>query len=317
MLSIIIDLIQFIETALLFSIALFCIFIYIKTRDSFIGRVLGLILPTSFYFVISYSYSYFSKYFEMYYAHKKITASIGWVSYFFAIFTIVIITLSIITVYRYGLSLLPVPNKRKKTGIISIIPVAIAFLIISLFLTTLDTIDNPIDTLPKVIWDVYPVGSLPSFILAVVLLFYLKKIKAEGKQLRLARFFLISFLPQAVYTALDFVFLQQYTFQFTHISYLVFSLSSFYYISSHYFQSYESTVDISFERSSFINSNNFSSREIELLELLIKGRTNSEIAELLHISINTVKSHIKNIYRKSSVTNRVQLLHKIREFPKK
>jgi LuxR family maltose regulon positive regulatory protein len=47
-------------------------------------------------------------------------------------------------------------------------------------------------------------------------------------------------------------------------------------------------------------------RELEVLRLLAAGRTNREIAQALYISINTVKSHLKNVYAKLEVGNRRQ-----------
>ncbi|HVU69088.1 MAG TPA: LuxR C-terminal-related transcriptional regulator, partial [Ktedonobacteraceae bacterium] len=47
-------------------------------------------------------------------------------------------------------------------------------------------------------------------------------------------------------------------------------------------------------------------QEQRVLALLIAGRTNPEIAQELIISINTVKGHVKNLYRKLDVTNRVE-----------
>jgi LuxR family maltose regulon positive regulatory protein len=40
------------------------------------------------------------------------------------------------------------------------------------------------------------------------------------------------------------------------------------------------------------------------LQLLTDGQTNHEIAQALHVSINTVKTHLKNIYGKLGVHNR-------------
>lgn len=45
-------------------------------------------------------------------------------------------------------------------------------------------------------------------------------------------------------------------------------------------------------------------REIELLYWMAAGRSNTEMAELLHISNNTVRYHLKNVYKKLDVTNK-------------
>jgi DNA-binding NarL/FixJ family response regulator len=48
-------------------------------------------------------------------------------------------------------------------------------------------------------------------------------------------------------------------------------------------------------------------REAEVLDLLQTGRSNAEIAELLQVSIETVRSHARRIYRKLGVTTRREL----------
>ncbi|WP_337184975.1 response regulator transcription factor [Shinella sp.] len=47
-------------------------------------------------------------------------------------------------------------------------------------------------------------------------------------------------------------------------------------------------------------------REVEILDLLCKGTQNKLIAYRLKLSENTVKAHIRNIYRKLRVTNRTE-----------
>lgn len=47
-------------------------------------------------------------------------------------------------------------------------------------------------------------------------------------------------------------------------------------------------------------------RELFVLRLVANGASNSEIAETLSISINTVKSHLKNILEKLQLENRTQ-----------
>lgn len=49
-----------------------------------------------------------------------------------------------------------------------------------------------------------------------------------------------------------------------------------------------------------------SEREWEVLALLAEGLPNSQIAHRLHISSNTVKFHLQNIYQRLSVTNRTE-----------
>ena len=56
---------------------------------------------------------------------------------------------------------------------------------------------------------------------------------------------------------------------------------------------------------------NLSTREIEILELLIDGHRNKEISERLFISLHTVKSHIYHIYEKLHVKSRVEAMKKI------
>ena len=47
-------------------------------------------------------------------------------------------------------------------------------------------------------------------------------------------------------------------------------------------------------------------REEETLVLLTKGYSNKEIADRLHLSIETVRSHLKNIYQKMHVRSRAE-----------
>ncbi|HIB68837.1 MAG TPA: LuxR family transcriptional regulator [Phycisphaerales bacterium] len=45
-------------------------------------------------------------------------------------------------------------------------------------------------------------------------------------------------------------------------------------------------------------------REREVLDLLAEGLTNSQIADKLFISANTVKRHLKSVFEKLDVNNR-------------
>ncbi|MCT4586113.1 MAG: response regulator transcription factor [Peptostreptococcaceae bacterium] len=56
------------------------------------------------------------------------------------------------------------------------------------------------------------------------------------------------------------------------------------------------------------NNINFSYREYEIIELLLKKLSNREIAKLLNLSSGTVKNYITSIYSKLGVKNRVQAI---------
>ena len=47
-------------------------------------------------------------------------------------------------------------------------------------------------------------------------------------------------------------------------------------------------------------------KELQVLRCLAEGRSNQEIADLLHIKVSTVKTHTRNIYGKLCVSNRTQ-----------
>lgn len=55
---------------------------------------------------------------------------------------------------------------------------------------------------------------------------------------------------------------------------------------------------------------NLTKREREILSYLLSGKTNKEVALILDISLNTVNNHVANIYDKSGVKNRVELVNK-------
>jgi len=52
---------------------------------------------------------------------------------------------------------------------------------------------------------------------------------------------------------------------------------------------------------------NISQREAEIIGLILRGFSNKEIGDNLFISLETVKKHVSNIYKKLDVRNRLQL----------
>lgn len=55
---------------------------------------------------------------------------------------------------------------------------------------------------------------------------------------------------------------------------------------------------------------NLSGREYEVLQLLAKGYSNTNIAENLFLSLSTIKTHVSNLYFKMEVKSRTQAIEK-------
>jgi len=70
----------------------------------------------------------------------------------------------------------------------------------------------------------------------------------------------------------------------------------------------ESAILLSFLFENTITNQPITLSELKVLDLLVEGKSNLEIKNELFISLNTVKFHIKNIYKKFKVNTRFQLL---------
>lgn len=68
------------------------------------------------------------------------------------------------------------------------------------------------------------------------------------------------------------------------------------------------TANLTFDEINQFIPDPLSEREFEILQLLIQGKNNKEIAEKVFLSVNTIKFHLKNIYTKLEVKNRIQAI---------
>lgn len=53
-----------------------------------------------------------------------------------------------------------------------------------------------------------------------------------------------------------------------------------------------------------------SEREQQVLEMVAKGFMQAEIADILGVSINTISTYIKRIYKKLAVNSRTSAVHR-------
>jgi DNA-binding CsgD family transcriptional regulator len=64
----------------------------------------------------------------------------------------------------------------------------------------------------------------------------------------------------------------------------------------------------------FAKAFNISDREREIIRFILQGNTEARIGDLLFISRRTVVNHVYNIYRKTGVVNRVQLINLVNSY---
>lgn len=79
-------------------------------------------------------------------------------------------------------------------------------------------------------------------------------------------------------------------------------------------KNYESDNNIKLEEKIEVNDFNLTKREKQILSYLLSGKTNKEISLIFDISLNTVNNHVANIYYKSGVKNRVELVNKFSKY---
>lgn len=300
--NLIFNAVQFIETSLLFSAFLFSVIMFIRTRDGLAGRTLMVLFPVSTLLFISYMYSINAK------SSDVLESNMSWLSPFFAFVIIALIMASILATCYYVIQLFPSTSKNKRKGFLIAAALVGALLIITGMLVMYMSQKDLALAVTNALWAFYPLCSLALFLEAVSLAIAYKNI-SDPHDRKLARYFLIAFIPQIAYSIMDFILLRDISFQLTHVSYAVFSLFVFIDLSAYFFRSYSKDANIYWDKQRLKESYALSDREIEVTELLVKGMSNQIIGESLHISINTVKTHIKNIYGKLSISNRLQLIN--------
>ncbi|MDE7323284.1 MAG: LuxR C-terminal-related transcriptional regulator [Lachnospiraceae bacterium] len=68
-----------------------------------------------------------------------------------------------------------------------------------------------------------------------------------------------------------------------------------------------------FRLQDFAKAYGLTRRETEITQLILQGKTNAEIASELFISDTTVKKHVSNIFDKTAINRREELIIKIRD----
>ncbi len=294
--------------SIIMSIAILSTILYYRTKDRTIWHFLGVLYMQTTLFFIGFLYTYTIA--------TDYAAEIGIISenlaLFGTIFMCCVITIVIYLTILYTIYLLPLNGKQMRLGKLLVGAICIIVLLTVLITIIFITEGEWVKEAGRNLNALFEFGSVLLIAPAVLALIYHRKTKVKGnRQLLKGVFF--SFLPVAIYFPIDILFLANSAFKTTHVAYAVFAISVYMYLTKHYTVNYDpETTDVMSHTEKFYETYNISDREVEIIEAVVVGKTNKEIAAALFISINTVKTHIKNIYRKLEVKNRVQLLHKIK-----
>ena len=159
----------------------------------------------------------------------------------------------------------------------------------------------------------YVIWTLAVVYCVIMLLYERKSIK--DKAVRTACFTLIAIsfamLPIVV-LAMIFSFLRPFSIPIVCLAYTIAELVFLFTALAHQEEKETSEhPDFSFEAVS--DKYHITEREFEVVKLIKQGLTNKEIASELGISVNTVNNHIANLFSKTDVGSRIDLLNLLQE----
>ena len=299
------DIMLYITTSLVFSITSLCLLLRVRSGDQNSKDFLTILVPLTLQMGLSTFITYLSR-----------TSLVSMIqsdefSLLATITTVLLTAIILLNVSRYLLRLLPILNRMRLLGVRIVYVALVMFLLLSFFFVFLLSKGDWSRTLPLAINNFFSGGSALMIFHGFVSLLHLKDARGREEE-ALLKGIAITFIPLIILFPLDLLFFREYSFKLGYTVFSIFAIQIYYYISRHYFREYEPDPKVLNEDILFHEE--LSEREEQVARLLILGRTNKEIAETLFVSINTIKSHIKNIYKKLNVSNRIQLVHLIRDY---
>lgn len=302
------DILLFATTALVLSITCLCILLHVRARDAYTMNFLMVLVPLCLQICLTMLMTYIHRV----YPPELLTGKVYeiyclWVT----LMSIILTTVLLYVMSRYMISLLPIAPEQRKLGNRIVTVIILVFLILSLFFILGRSQGNWVIAMNLTFGYHFFGGSMIMVLHGIVAMIY--KRKASGwEQEQLLSGISYTFLPLILTLPLDLLFFKDHTFKIAYLSFSVFVVYLYFFISRHYFQDYDSPYVGDSVPQSLLEAKGVSLREQEIIMLLVEGKTNREIADRLFISANTVKTHVKNIYGKLTVSNRVQLFSLLR-----
>lgn len=294
--------------SLIFSLSILCSIFFIRTRDKIVLRILIILYSLFLHALASLFYYLFADEFGALFGNLNSALSL-----FLLVITSVTVPLIIYGTTSYMLSLLDLSQKIERIGRRIITFCSLIFFLFGLYIIVFLNGNNWVTALSRALNELFLYGSMFLFFSSITALVFIGKTSNREKK-RLLRGIIISFMPIPLFAVIDLIWLLKSPYKLVFISFFTFSILLYLFTSKHYIHRYD-PEDINLQNSSFYKSLDISKREQELIPLLLEGISNKEISEKLFISPNTVKTHIRNIYKKAEVSNRLQLLSKLRYHP--
>lgn len=309
MITFINDIFLYLNYSFTFAVSIFSFIFWVRTKDKYLSLSLWIIQSTLYFQTLIIVHKYFNLYFRAFQVNiVDNEQQIIFGSLISALIYLCLIGLILFSCARYFLYHLKL-NKRE-----SQIAYGVVYTIIFLSITISILVINQV--LPQNYWinmshivgyEIFPFNCLMIGTISLYAWFYRKKCVDKHKRaelLNIIKSFTL-FLPGAV---LDLTLLWNSNIRISFYALIPFFIHLFLHISRYYYQNYEQKPDkttISIK----MDELDFSPREKDIAKLLVEGINYGEVAESLYISVNTVKTHVKSIYKKAGVSNKLQLSH--------
>ncbi|HPK47875.1 MAG TPA: helix-turn-helix transcriptional regulator [Sphaerochaeta sp.] len=300
------DILLFITTALVLSVTILGIVLRVRVDDSFTGSFLLVLVPLSLQMCLTLLSNYLG---------RTLTdvqlASFPYHIYALGvtIFSIILTTTILLMMSRYLIMLLPATEEQKTLGNRLLTIFISLFFLISLWVIIAKSRGNWLIAHTETMQYHFFAGSMFLVIHGIIALVYVKKATTYEEE-RLLKGIISTFLPLLVLFPLDLLFFRESYFKLVYLSFAILAAYLYYFISRRYILTYEQ-ADVANDQ--ILKQYGISDREAEIIGLLIEGLSNQQIAKQLYISPNTVKTHIKNIYAKVGVNNRLQLFSLLKQ----
>jgi len=202
---------------------------------------------------------------------------------------------------------------RKVSQSIAIVFFSLAtasFLVYGLILRNIpdnpDLSSNDLNQLVRIVF--YSIDLLVKLYIFIMCIYNAIRSNNDEKRILFVRFgFLLAGLAILNAAALHFAYWSVYVGLYFLLFYFCSDLALIILLRSYLKKNADDFSDITDTLENLYQKYGISKREKQIITEICKGKTNQEIADELFISLQTVKDHTYNIFRKTNVRNRVQL----------